>query len=77
MAEENNIILEAADTFEAKLEKTKAILEKLSNNELPLDEGLKLYKAGMEELGQAAKMLEEARLEFETIENGLNDAPDA
>ncbi len=77
MAEEKNIILEAADSFEEKLEKTKTILEKLSNNELPLDEGIKLYKAGMEELTLAAKMLEDAKLEFETIENSLNDAPDA
>ena len=76
MAEENNI-LEAANSFEEKLEKTKAILEKLSNNEIPLDEGIKLYKEGMKELNQAAKMLEEAKLEFETIENSLNDAPDA
>ena len=76
MAEENNIP-EAANSFEEKLEKTKAILEKLSNNELPLDEGIKLYKEGMKELNQAAKMLEEAKLEFETIENSLNDAPDA
>jgi len=76
MAEENTI-LEAANSFEEKLEKTKAILEKLSNNELPLDEGIKLYKEGMKELNQAAKMLEEAKLEFETIENSLNDAPDA
>ena len=76
MAEENTI-LEAANSFEEKLEKTKAILEKLSNNELPIDEGIKLYKEGMKELNQAAKMLEEAKLEFETIENSLNDAPDA
>ena len=76
MAEENTI-LEAANSFEEKLEKTKAILEKLSNNELPIDEGIKLYKEGMKELTQAAKMLEEAKLEFETIENSLNDAPDA
>ena len=76
MAEENTI-LEAANSFEEKLEKTKAILEKLSNNEIPLDEGIKLYKEGMKELNQAAKMLEEAKLEFETIENSLNDAPDA
>lgn len=77
MAEENNEIMEAANSFEDKLEKTKAILEKLSNNEIPLDEGIKLYKEGMKELNQAAKMLEEAKLEFETIENDLNDAPDA
>jgi exodeoxyribonuclease VII small subunit len=75
--EETNTVLEAANTFEEKLEKTKAILEKLSNNELPLDEGLKLYKEGMAELTQAAKMLEDAKLEFETIENSPNDAPDA
>ena len=77
MAEASEMILKAAESFEEKLEKTKAILEMLSNNELPLDEGIKLYKEGMKELNAAAEMLENAKLEFETIENSLNDAADA
>lgn len=77
MAEASDMILKAAESFEEKLEKTKAILEMLSNNELPLDEGIKLYKEGMKELNAAAAMLENAKLEFETIENSLNDAADA
>jgi len=63
------------ESFEDKLQKTKEILEKLSNSELPLDEGIKLYKEGMKELNEATKMLEDAKLEFETIENSLNNEP--
>ena len=65
------------ESFEEKLEKTKGILEKLNNNELPLDTGVKLYKEGMQALSEATKMLENAKLEFETIESTLNDAADA
>lgn len=68
---------EAGMSFEEKLEKTKAILEKLSNNRLPLDEGVKLYKEGMKEISEAAKMLENAKLEFETIERAIANEPDA
>lgn len=65
------------ESFEEKLEKTKVILEKLNNSELPLDTGVKLYKEGMQALSEATAMLENAKLEFETIESSLNDAPDA
>ncbi|MDQ1341225.1 MAG: exodeoxyribonuclease small subunit [Campylobacterota bacterium] len=60
-------------SFEDRLKNAKEILEKLNNSELPLDEGLKLYKDGMKELSLATKMLEDAKLEFETIESALAD----
>lgn len=60
-------------SFEERIKNAKEILEKLNNPELPLDEGLKLYKDGMKELNLATKMLEDAKLEFETIESALAD----
>lgn len=60
-------------SFEERLKNAKEILEKLNNPELPLDDGLKLYKDGMKELNLATKMLEDAKLEFETIESALAD----
>ena len=67
---------EEMESFESRLEKTKAILEKLSDTDLPLDEGMKLYKAGMEELKAATEMLERAKLEFQTIENTGHEPSD-
>jgi exodeoxyribonuclease VII small subunit len=55
--------------FEEKLEKSKDILQKLSNNEITLHESMRLYKDGLKELEDAQKILEEAKLEFETISN--------
>jgi len=56
-------------SFEARLSSAKQILEKLSDNELPLNEGMKLYKEGMNALNEAVKMLESAKLEFETLDD--------
>jgi len=51
-------------TFEEKIEKSQKILEKLSNPEVSLEEGMKLYKEGVKELKEASEMLEKAKLEF-------------
>jgi exodeoxyribonuclease VII small subunit len=51
-------------TFEEKIEKSQKILEKLSNPEVSLEEGMKLYKEGIKELKEASEMLEKAKLEF-------------
>ncbi len=67
---------ETPESFESRLEKTKTILEQLSNSDLPLDEGMKLYKAGMEELKIATEMLERAKLEFQTLENPDHEPSD-
>ncbi len=51
-------------TFEQKIEKSKEILDKLSDPEISLEDGMKLYKEGLKELKEASDMLEKAKLEF-------------
>ena len=54
--------------FEKKLEDAKAILEKLMDPELTLEKSVKSYKEGMKTLSDAQKILENATLEFEKIQ---------
>ncbi len=55
--------------FETKLEKAKTILEKLMDPEITLNESIKAYEEGMQELTEAQKMLEDAKLQIEAIKN--------
>ncbi len=48
--------------FEAKLNDTKKILEKLNESDISLADSMKLYKQGQKTLKEASKMLEEAKL---------------
>ncbi len=64
MSEEKNNLTD----FEQKLESAKAVLEKLMDPELTLDQSVKSYKEGMKTLQEAQKILEEATLEFEKIQ---------
>ena len=57
------------ENFESKLKKVKEIIEKLSDESIPLDKGMILFKEGTKELKEAGKMLESAKIEFQTIEN--------
>jgi exodeoxyribonuclease VII small subunit len=50
--------------FEEKVEKSKTILEQLMDPEITLQKSVELYKEGMNELSQAQKLLEEAKIEF-------------
>lgn len=43
-------------------------LEKLNNQELALDESVKIYKEGLESIKKARLALEKARLEVEHID---------
>ena len=54
--------------FEEKIEAAKKIMERLMDPEIPLEESVKLYKEGMELLKEAGTILENAKLEVETIE---------
>ncbi len=56
-------------SFEVRISKAKAILEKLMDPALPMDESLKAYQQGMSELKDAEKMLEEAQLQIQIIKN--------
>ncbi len=55
------------EDFEQRVEKAKAILEKLMNPEITLSDSVKAYEEGMKELQAAQKMLEEAQLHIEQI----------
>lgn len=58
---------EEAVSFEKKLENSKELLNKLIDPEITLSDSVEVYKAGMKELSEAQKLLEEAKLEFEEL----------
>ncbi len=53
-------------SFEEKINHAKAILEKLMNPEITLSQSVAYYKEGIRELQEATKLLEKAKLEFES-----------
>jgi exodeoxyribonuclease VII small subunit len=57
------------ESFEDKITNAKAILEKLMDPALPMNESVKAYEAGMNELKTAEKMLEQAQLQIQIIKN--------
>ena len=57
------------ESFENKITNAKAILEKLMDPALPMNESVKAYEAGMNELKKAEKMLEQAQLQIQIIKN--------
>ncbi len=62
-------------TFEEKLAESKAILEKLMNPEVTLEESVKLYEKGLSTIKEAQAMIEEAKLKVAVIEkqqSGVN-----
>jgi exodeoxyribonuclease VII small subunit len=52
--------------FEEKIFKAKELLEKLSNPQITLSDSIKVYKTGIQELEDAQKLLDEAKLIFTT-----------
>ncbi|MCD6258186.1 MAG: exodeoxyribonuclease VII small subunit [Helicobacteraceae bacterium] len=57
------------EDFETKLEAAKKILETLMNPDITLEESVKAYEKGMQELKSAQKMLEEAQIKIQEIKN--------
>ena len=57
------------ESFEDKITNAKAILEKLMDPALPMNESVKAYETGMNELKIAEKMLEQAQLQIQVIKN--------
>jgi len=53
--------------FENRIEKANEALEKLNNEELSLDESVKIYKMGLENIKNAREILDKAKLEVEKI----------
>ncbi|MCK9337931.1 MAG: exodeoxyribonuclease VII small subunit [Arcobacteraceae bacterium] len=54
-------------SFEEKIEKSKELLKELTNPDLPLTKSVEIYKLGLQELQEASKMIEQAKLEFEVL----------
>ncbi len=57
------------DNFEAKLESAKKTLETLMNPEITLQNSVKAYEKGMNELAQAQKILEDAVIKINEIKS--------
>ena len=55
------------ETFERKLEHSKELLQKLMNPEITLEDALKVYQEGLEEITKAQKLIEDAKLKIQTI----------
>lgn len=50
--------------FENKIESAQKLLEELINPEITLSNSVAVYKKGLQELQEAQKLLEEAKLEY-------------
>ncbi len=61
------------DDFETRLEHAKAVLEKLMDPEITLEESVKAYSEGIAELKAAQEMLEKAQLQIEQIKNSTQE----
>lgn len=57
------------ESFETKITNAKAILEKLMDPALPMNESVKAYEEGMKELRAAEVMLQNAQMQIQIIKN--------
>jgi exodeoxyribonuclease VII small subunit len=55
-------------SFEEKLEHSKALLEKLMNPEITLEESVKLYEEGLQNIKEAQTLIEEAKTKISIID---------
>lgn len=62
------------ETFEHKLDASKRILNQLMNPEITLEESLKLYEDGLQQIKEAQKMIEEAKVKIQTIEKNSSES---
>ena len=64
------------ETFEEKLEHSKALLEKLMNPEITLEESVKLYEEGLKNIKEAQTLIEEAKTKITVIEQSSQNVGD-
>jgi len=64
------------ETFEEKLEHSKALLEKLMNPEITLEESVKLYEEGLKNIKEAQTLIEEAKTKITVIEQANQNIGD-
>ncbi len=58
-------------TFEEKLAYSKELLEKLMDQDITLEESLKLYEDGLKNIKDAQQLIEDAQLKIEVIEKDM------
>ena len=63
-------------SFEEKLEHSKALLEKLMNPEITLEESVKLYEEGLKNIKEAQTLIEEAKTKITVIEQANQNPGD-
>lgn len=61
----------AEQTFEQKLDRLRIVVERLETDDLPLEEGVALYKEGLALAKACGKQLETARHEVKLVSEGL------
>lgn len=61
----------ANESFEDRLDRLKTIVERLERGDLPLEQGVSLYKEGLELAKACGKQLEGARHEVTIVSDGL------
>ena len=64
------------ETFEEKLEYSKALLEKLMKPDITLEESVKLYEEGLKSIKEAEKLIEDAKTKISVIEQSNQEASD-
>lgn len=64
------------ESFEKKLEHSKALLEKLMNPEITLEESVKLYEEGLKNIKEAQILIEEAKTKITVIEQANQNFSD-
>lgn len=62
MSEENQ---QEIQNFEHKIEEAKKLLDVLLQPDITLSQSVQVYKEGMQQIQEAQKMLDMAKLEFE------------
>jgi exodeoxyribonuclease VII small subunit len=65
------------ESFEEKLEHSKALLEKLMKPDITLEESVKLYEEGLTTIKEAQKLIEEAKIKVSVIEQSNQDVSNA
>lgn len=58
-------------TFEQKLERLRSIVTRLESGEMPLEEGVALYREGLQLAKACGAQLESARHEVKVLGDGL------
>ncbi len=61
-------------TFEEKLAYSKELLDQLMNQDITLEESVKLYEDGLKNIKEAQKLIEDAQLKIKIIEKDMIDS---